>query len=100
MIEKDIISDVADIYGIEPCDVSSKCRVRRFADARTVACYLLYSIPRMTYAEIGRALHVTHASAIYHKKKADDWLKAPVLNRRGACAINELKKRYGNVGVR
>lgn len=94
MIEQDIISDVADIYGITPRDITSKSRVRRCVDARAVACYILRKVMQMTLMEIGRTLNCTHASVIYHTRRAGEWLDEPLLNHRAACAIKELEKRY------
>lgn len=95
MIEQDIINDVADIYGITPNDILSKRRIRRYVDARAVVSYLLYYIKGLTTTEVGKLLNRNHASVIYFNRKAEDWLRTPILNKRGASAIAELKKRYG-----
>lgn len=94
MIEQDIMSDVADIYGITISDIKSRRRLRRYADARAVICYMLYSVKSMTLVEIAKMLNRTHASVIYFNRKAEDWLQTPLLNKRGACAIRELERRY------
>ena len=96
MIENEIISDVADFYGITASNILSKRRVRRYVDARTVVCYLLRYVCTMTTTEIGDVVHLDHTSVVYHNKKAQDWLNMPKLNDKGAKAIIELKKRYGN----
>jgi len=95
MIENDIISDVADMYGITTSDILSKRRVRRYVDARKVISHVLYHGLGMTLSEIGRILHCTHATIIYFNRKADDWLNFPVTNNKGASIIRELEERYG-----
>jgi len=95
MIEQDIISDVADIYGIKASDILSRRRIRRYSDARTVVCYMLHTNLGLSTTEVGKMLNRTHATVIYLNRKAADWLRKPILNRRGACAIKELEKRYG-----
>lgn len=95
MIEQDIISDVADIYRITVDNITSKRRIRRYVEARMVVSYLLCSMQGLTTTEVGDLLNCTHASVIYFRDKAKDWLRTPILNKRGADAIMELKKRYG-----
>lgn len=95
MIEQEIISDVADIYGITVDNILSRRRLRKYVDARCVISYVLYYVKKATLADIGRALNRTHATIIYFNKKAEDWVNSPILNKRGACAIKELEKRYG-----
>lgn len=95
MIEQDIISDVADIYGITVDNILSRRRVRRYVDARAVISYILYYIKGLTTTEVGDVLNRTHASVIYFNRKAEDWLRKPILNKRGARAIMEMEKRYG-----
>lgn len=95
MNEQDIISDVADIYGITVDNILSKRRLRKYVDARCVISYVLYYVKSATLVDIAKRLNRTHATIIYFNKKADDWLRSPWLNKRGACAIRELEKRYG-----
>jgi len=95
MIEQEIMSDVADIYGITVNDILSRRRLRRFADARAVICYLLCFTQGYSTTEVGRVLGRDHSSVVYFNKKTMDWLRTPFLNKRGACAIKELEKRYG-----
>lgn len=94
MTGQDVIGDVADIYGITASDIVSQRRIRRFTDARAVVCYLLYYRKRMTLVEIAKMLNRTHATVIYFNRKAGDWLRTPMLNKRGASAIRELEERY------
>jgi len=95
MIEQEIMSDVADIYGITVSDILSRRRLRRFADARAVICYLLCFTQGYSTTEAGRVLGRDHSSVVYFNKKTMDWLRTPIINKRGACAIKELEKRYG-----
>lgn len=94
MIEQDIISDVADIYCITVDNITSKRRIRRYVEARMVVSYLLCSMRGLTTTEVGDMLHCTHASVIYFRNKAKDWLKMPILNNMGVKAIRKLEKRY------
>ena len=96
MIEQEIISDVADIYGITVDNILSHRRLRRYVDARSVICYLLCAVRGITTTEVGDMLNRTHASVIHLRKNGENWQRCPMLNKRGACAINELKKRYGS----
>lgn len=95
MIEQEIISDVADIYGITVENILSRRRLRRYADARAVICYMLCFTQGYSTTEVGRVLNRNHSSIVYFNKKTRDWLRKPLLNKRGACAIKELEKRYG-----
>jgi chromosomal replication initiation ATPase DnaA len=96
MIDTDIIRDAADLYGITIQDITSPCRKRRMADARAVVCYLLHSCIGLSSPEIGRMLKRTHATVLYFNRRADDWVRTPRLNPRGAAAIKELRQRYSN----
>lgn len=91
---KDIINRVAEIYGITAEDMSSKERHRIYTDARAVACYVLCSLHLCTFSEVGRMLHKSHSTVMYHNHKACDWLRAPKLNPRGVKAIREIEKEY------
>lgn len=95
MIEQEIISDVADIYGITVENILSRRRLRRYADARAVICYLLCFTQGFSTTEVGKVLNRNHSSIVYFNKKTRDWLRTPIINKRGACAIKELEKRYG-----
>lgn len=95
MIEQDIISDVADMFGITVGNILSKRKIRRYADARTVICYLLRTTQRMGVEEIGDLLNRTHATVVYFNRKAEDWMKMPILNDRGYKAIRKLLVKYG-----
>lgn len=95
MIDQDIMSDVADLYGITVEDIVSRCRVRKLADARAVVCYLLHGKAKMSCVEVGQMIHRTHATVLYFKRRACEWVSRPALNRRAVCAIKELEKRYG-----
>lgn len=95
MIEQEIISDVADIYGITVENILSRRRLRRYADARAVICYLLCFTQGYSTTEVGKVLNRNHSSIVYFNKKTRDWLRTPIINKRGACAIKELEKRYG-----
>lgn len=94
MIDQKIIRDAADLYGCTVADLKSPKRHRKYADARAVVCYILCQMRGWTYSEVGRTLHRTHSTVIYFNRRADEWLKLPILNPRGACAIKELVKRY------
>lgn len=94
MIENDILRDAADLFGVTVEAVTSAMLHRQYADARAVVCYVLCSMRGMSTTEVGRMIHRTHATVIYYNRKADDWLRMPKLNRRGACAIRELENRY------
>ena len=96
MIERDIISDVADIYGITVDNITSKRRIRRYVEARMVVSYLLCLKQGMTTTEVGELLHCTHASVVYFRNKAKDWMRTPILNKRGADYIKKLERRYGS----
>jgi len=91
-----IISDVADLYGITQDDITSRKRHRRFADARAVICYIMCALDGYTFSEAGRSIHRTHASVIYFVRRASWWMRSPVLNQRAVAAIKELTKRYYN----
>jgi len=95
MIEQEIISDVADIYGITVENILSRRRLRRYADARAVICYVLCFTQGYSTTEVGKVLNRNHSSIVYFNKKTRDWLRTPIINKRGACAIKELEKRYG-----
>ena len=95
MIEQEIISDVADIYGITVSDILSRRRLRRFADARAVVCHLLCFIRGYSTTEAGKVLGRDHATVVYFNKKTLDWLRMPILNDRGYKAIKKLEKKYG-----
>lgn len=94
MIEQEIISDVADLYGITVDNILSRRRIRRYVEARSVVSYILYYVKGMTTIEVGEILNRTHASILYFNRNAKDWLRTPLINERGACAIRELEKRY------
>jgi len=95
MIEQDIISDVADIYGITVDNILSRRRIRRYVDARAVVCYLLCSIRGFSTTEVGEILNRNHSSIVYFNKKTKDWLMMPIINDRGYKAIKKLEKKYG-----
>lgn len=89
-----IISDVADLYGITQDDITSRKRQRKYADARAVICYIMCALDGRTFSEAGRTIHRTHASAIYFVSRATWWMQYPFLNQRAVAAIKELSKRY------
>ena len=94
MIEREIISDVADIYGITVDNILSRRRIRRYVDARAVVCYLLCFTQGFSTTEVGEVLNRSHSSIVYFNKKTKDWLRMPILNDRGYKAIKKLEKRY------
>ena len=95
MIEQEIISDVADIYGITVDNIISRRRIRKYVDARVVVSYVLYYFRSVTLMEIGKRLNRSHASIIYFNRKADDWMRMPAINDEGYKAIKKLKEKYG-----
>lgn len=95
----DILRYVADIYGITVDDMVSKLRYRRYADARAVACYVLCSLNFYTFSEVGRLLHKSHATVMYHNSRASDWLRSTRLNPRGVAAIKEVEKKSGLLNI-
>lgn len=91
MTANNIIKQVASIYGVSAGDVLSQKRDRIFADCRTVIFYTLCELHKMSYKQAGKILHRTHADAIYHVVKAQDWISNPMLNMDGSTAILEME---------
>lgn len=96
MIEQDIISDVADIYGITVDNILSRRRIRRYVDARAVVSYILCATQGFSTNEVGRVLNRNHSSIVYFNKKTKDWLRMPIINDRGVKAIRKLVMKYGS----
>lgn len=95
MTEKKIIKDVADIFGITVKNILSRRRIRRYVDARVVVSHLLCAYLGMSTTEAGKVINRNHSSIVYFNRKAEDWLRMPILNDRGYKAIRELLVRYG-----
>ncbi len=96
MIEQDIISDVADMYGITVDNILSRRRIRRYVDARAVVCYLLCFTQGYSTTEVGKVINRDHSSVVYFNKKTTDWLRMPFLNAKGVKAIHKLVMKYGS----
>lgn len=96
MIEQDIISDVADIYGITVDNILSRRRIRRYVDARAVVCYLLCFTQGYSTTEVGKVINRDHSSVVYFNKKTTDWLRMPFLNAKVVKAIHKLVMKYGS----
>lgn len=88
---KQIISRVAEFYGVTQADILSNKKHRIYADCRTVVCYALCRIKCMTTIDAGRILGRTHGDVVYHLRKAEDWLRMPMLNTTGNSAIRDLQ---------
>lgn len=85
-----IFRDVAKLYGVTITELKSRSRLRKYADARAVICYILCSQCKLSYSEVASMLNRTHATVIYFVKNAEGWLRVPAFNPKGANAINEL----------
>jgi len=92
-----IIKQVADLYGVSVGDVLSRKRDRIFADCRTVIFFSLCELHKMSHKQAGRIMHRTHADAVYHIAKANDWINNPRLNMDGSAAILEMECRMRRV---
>jgi len=97
MTANNIIKQVADLYGVSAGDVLSRKRDRIFADCRTVICYTLCSLYKMSCKQVGKVLHRTHADVLYHVAKGRDWVADPRLNMDGSAAILEMECRMRHI---
>lgn len=91
MSTKQIISRVAEFYGVTSADILSDKKHRIYADCRTVVCYALCRINGITTIDAGRILGRTHCDVVYHLRKAEYWLRMPRLNTTGNAAIRDLQ---------
>ena len=87
---KQIISRVAEFYGVTPADILSNKKHRIFADCRTVICYVLCVGLGLPAIRVGAMLNRTHVTVLYHIAKGRDWLRMPILNNRGAAVIGYM----------
>lgn len=87
---KQIISRVAELYGVTPADILSNKKHRIFADCRTVICYVLCEGMGLPAIRVGAMLNRTHVTVLYHIAKGKDWLRMPMLNNRGAAVIGYM----------
>ena len=87
---KQIISRVAEFYGVTPSDILSNKRHRIFADCRTVICYVLCVGLGLPAIRVGVLLNRTHVTVLYHIAKGKDWLRMPMLNNSGAAVIGYM----------
>jgi chromosomal replication initiation ATPase DnaA len=91
MTANNIIKQVADFYGVSAGDVLSRKRNNTLADCRTVICYTLCELHRMSFKSAGRILSRSHADVMYHVAKGRDWVTDPRLNMDGSAAILEME---------
>jgi len=91
MMVKDVIKQVASMYGVTVRQVMSRSRASALSDCRTVICHTLCKTYGMGYSDVGRIIHRTHADVMHHVGKGNDWLIMPYLNKRGCSAILTLQ---------
>ncbi len=96
MTPKTIITEVAGAYGITADTLLSRNRLARVADARAVACYLLYRHTRMSTTEIGAYIRRNHAAVLHNIRKAEGFFLFPKMYAVDLRIINDIQKKYFN----
>ena len=91
---KKLIERTAELYGITPEDVLSKCRRRVFVDARKVVCYILMREYGLTYMDVGLIMGIHYTSALFNYRAAQLWLNEPRVNPEGAEIIKRLLEEF------
>ena len=67
-----IIEQVCNHYGITEIQLRSRCRIRKFVDARNVLMYIFKINLRMTYQDIGAMFNKHHATIIHAINKVEN----------------------------
>lgn len=70
-----IASVIADIYNVRMQDVFSKSRKQEVIEAKRMFFYYTKENSKYSYTRIGAFLNRDHATAMYHHKKIEEWLK-------------------------
>ena len=95
MNAKIIITDIAALFDIDSAAIFSRRRDRHISDARAVACYVLHRKICMSSTEVGRILHLNHATVLHAVKNCELWLDNSRINPRGQSNIIKICKKYG-----
>jgi len=67
-----LVSNVCNHYGITETQMRSKCRLRKFVDARNIIMYVMYKAMDFNDTRIGEYLNMDRTSVIHGVKKVEN----------------------------
>jgi chromosomal replication initiator protein len=95
---RDIIATVADVFGVEPSDITGTRRLPEFVKPRHVAMYLAREAGNRSLPEIGRAFKRDHTSVLYAIGRVAD-SRDPELLHGLAQAAHRLKAQHFTITI-
>jgi chromosomal replication initiator protein len=95
---RDIIAVVADVFAVDPADVTGSCRRPEFVKPRHVAMYLAREAGERSLPEIGRAFNRDHTSVLYAIGRVAD-SRDPELLYLLAQAAARLEARHFSITI-
>ena len=83
-----IIQAVADQYEISTADIKGSSRMKKVAQARQVAIYLIRDITQLSFPGIGDEFGKNHSTVIYSYEKIKDEL---LTNQQLSTIVSSIK---------
>jgi chromosomal replication initiator protein len=71
-----VISAVADEFGITAADITGRCREPKFAHPRILAMQLARELTKASYPELGRAFRRDHSTVMSAQSRAHNLMVA------------------------